>query len=248
MKLFLHRVLYILKSRFHDGHSLTVRVAFPVIFMSATLLGAALILPTDASYVRLTSSTGTVKTGETFYINVYAGAHIPVNAINIELKFPTNKIKIKNIDIGESVITLWTKEPYVENGRVILTGGTFRKGFLGEHLIATINAEALTDGEARFLADDVFMYAGDGSGREVSVGETGEESILIAVANDFGIINAAASIRIYTDINGDGKVGMDDILLFMKAWASQSTIFDFNRDNKMTFTDFAIILSDSFYK
>ena len=225
-----------------------MRYAFPVIFTTLAIVGAALILPTNASYVRLESNKKEMTAGEHFSVQVYVGAHTPVNAIDIELNYPKDQIKIDSIDTGGSVITIWTQEPYVENNSVIMRGGTFRKGFLGEHLIATVEATALKSGRAELKTNDIQMLAGDGTGNEVKVANSNAESIVIVVNNDDGAVTADASINISTDIDGDGKVTMNDILAFMTAWSSRQVVYDFNRDNKMNFRDFGIILSDSFYK
>ena len=147
---FLQRILYKFCHTCGAKRSRTVRYAYPLIFTTISLIGAAVILPDDASYVRITSNASEVKSGEEFTIDVYAGAHVPVNAVNIELKYFEDLIEIKSINTGKSVITIWTQEPYTESGKVILSGGTYRKGFIGEHLIASIKAEAKTSGQAIF--------------------------------------------------------------------------------------------------
>lgn len=248
MKLFIKRIAYYFYKNYHHDKNGTVRYAFPIIFTTLAVVGAALILPTNASYVRLESSTKNVKAGEKFSVSVFVGAHSPVNAIDIALSYPSNQIKINGINTGESVITLWTQEPYVENGKVIMRGGTFRKGFLGEHLIAKIEATALKSGTAEFKTSNIQMLAGDGTGNEVKVSSSNEQSLVLVVGNDDGEIVAKATVYISTDIDGDGKVTMNDILAFMSAWSNRQVIYDFNKDNRMNFRDFGIILSDSFYK
>jgi uncharacterized protein (DUF2141 family) len=61
-------------------------------------------------------------------------------------------------------------------------------------------------------------------------------------------LTGAIKVEVVTDIDGNGKVDDSDINSFMNAWKTQRSIFDFNGDGKMTFRDFAIILSDSFWK
>jgi hypothetical protein len=247
--LYVKRFLYFFYAQYYQKpKSSTVKYAFPLIFTTLTLIGAALILPTDSSYVRLESSVKSVSEGEEFFINVYVGAHVPVNAIDISLTYPKEQIDIKAIDVGQSVITLWTQDPYVEGNKVIMRGGTFRKGFLGEHLVAKVEAMALKSGTAEFKAGSIDLLAGDGTGSEVSVAPNESQSLVIEVGNESGEIVANATVFISTDIDGDGKVGMNDILAFMSAWSSQAVVYDFNRDNRMNFRDFGIILSDSFYK
>lgn len=243
-------VIYRLLHFFFHGYknnSKTVRYAFPLLFTTLSLIGAAIILPTDASYIRIESDTQYLEQGDNFFINVYAGAHVPINAVNIELKFPTDKMEVFAIDTGGSVITLWTEEPYVSGDKIIFSGGTYRRGFLGEHLVATVKFTALSSGRAEFTTTGVEMYAGDGSGSTVSVEDSGGESLVVLVESEDGVIIGSAEVVVVTDVNGDGVVNMTDIISFMSAWRNRQIIYDFNRDNRMNFVDFAIILADSFY-
>ena len=242
------RILYFFCTSCRPNSSRTVRFAFPLLFVAASFLGAAALLHDGQSYIRVESTTQSVTAGETFEIKVFAGAHVPVNAVDIAVMFPENQIKINTIDTGESVITIWTQDPFVDGNKVIMRGGTFRRGFIGEHEIATINATAIESGRADFSVGDTTLLAGDGSGSEVAVTEAGDESVTLFVANTDGTIGGDVEIAITTDINGDGGVGLDDVSSFMSAWRDQNVFYDFNKDRKMNFTDFAIILSDSFFK
>ncbi len=239
--------------------SRTVRYAFPMLFVVATAisLGANVINIINESYIHIESSKTTVKEKETFSIAVYAYAHIPVNAVDIKLTFPTQQVEITGIDTGQSVITLWTEQPYVENNTVILRGGTFRKGFKGKHLIATIQAKAKTSGLASFEISDVMLLAGDGSGSQVAVSNTNQAKAKLYIANKDGVftpentvsgLEGTVSVRIITDIDGDGDVSLTDVNQFLSAWSSRTQIFDFSGDGKMTFRDFGILLSDVFFK
>ncbi len=250
------KVIQSIIAPYRPNKSRTVRFAFPLFFGIAALLGAAVIDSETQSFIHIESSKNSVREGENFQIAVYASAHLPVNAVDIALDFPADQIEVTGIDVGESVITLWTVEPFIEDNTVVLRGGTFRKGFLGDHLIATVNAQAKTSGLATFEISDVMFLAGDGSGTEVSVSDSGEESAQLYIANKDGSftvqsndgsgIEASIIIRIVTDIDGDGEVSLADISRFMGAWTSKTQVYDFNGDGRMTFRDFAIILADSF--
>ena len=237
--------------------SRTVRYAFPLMFMMAAFLGANVIDSETKSFIEIESSTQSVREGQMFEIHIYASAHTPVNAVDIELTFPAEQVEITGVDTGESVITLWTEEPFVLNNTVVLRGGTNRKGFLGRHLIGTVNARANETGIAYFEVSNSTFLAGDGSGSEVAVTESGEESTQLYIVNADGTIEVSASdsdtglgakvtLRIVTDIDGDGDVSLQDVSRFLAAWNSRVEVFDFNGDGKMTFIDFAIILAHTF--
>lgn len=255
----LKKILYFFCTSCRPNTSPTVRYAFPLVFTVAALLGAAAVISNNKSYIHLESSVESVRAGETFQIDVFVSANVPVNAVDISLVFPKQQIIIMGIDTGESVITLWTQEPFVENDKVIMRGGTFRRGFIGDHKIATINAKAIESGLAKFSADEVTLLAGDGTGAEVKVADTEDDTTTLYVVNADGTseggdtddaigIKAVASVFIITDIDGDGKVTLGDISRFMSAWANKATIYDFNGDGVMSFRDFGIILADSFLR
>jgi hypothetical protein len=252
----IQRVIQSIIAPYRPNKSRTVRFAFPLLFVAAALMGANVIDSENQSFIHIETSDTSVREGDFFQIDVYISAHTPVNAVDVVLDFPKDQVDITGIDVGESVITLWTTEPYIENNTVVLRGGTFRRGFLGDHLIATINAQAKTSGLATFEVSDIMLLAGDGTGSEVSVSESGEESTQLLIASEDGTfvtantdgsgIEGDITLRIVTDIDGDGTVSLADISRFMGAWSSKTEVFDFSGDGRMTFRDFAIILADSF--
>ncbi len=244
---------------FFFGHmrskrSSTVRYAFPMVALLAAMLGLGAVSTSQQSSIRLESNVATVRDGQPFSVSVYVSAHVAINAVDIEVKVPPN-VEVMGIDRGESVITLWTTDPRVEGNTVILRGGTFRKGFIGEHLIATINAEARDSGLAEFTVTDALLLAGDGEGSSVSFDESAEGARLyianadgsFAEGGPVGTEGAIATIVI-TDIDGDGQVSLGDVSRFMVAWSSRTVLYDFNNDNRMNFKDFSIILSDVFFQ
>lgn len=247
----LTQIFYRVCTTCRPNKSATVRFAFPMAFVVVAALSVAAVITETESYVRLESSTANIKKGEIFWINVYAFAHTPVNAVDISLSFPQSKVEVTGIDTGESVLTLWTQKPYIENGAVILRGGTFRRGFVGEHLIATINMRGKATGVASFDTTGIKFLAGDGTGAEVEVENTNNPVNLYIYNQDteIGGIAADASFEVITDIDGDGEVTLKDVSMFMSAWfGGKSLRFDFNHDGKVSFSDFSIILADSFFR
>ena len=137
---------------------------FPAIISFVAMMGAAVITSKDVSYVRLETSDTTVEAGNQFSIDVFAYAHVPVNAVDVTLQFDSEAVEVLGVDRGQSVLTIWTRDPVIENGKVILQGGTYRKGFLKEHRIATINVRAKETGQSTFEATNVMLLAEYGAG------------------------------------------------------------------------------------
>lgn len=247
----LSQLFYSLCSTCRPNTSSTVRLAFPMLFMvAAAALGAATIVSEKHSYIKLVASTANIEAGKQFWVDVYAYAHTPVNAVDISLAFPKDQVEVIGIDTGQSVLTIWTEKPYVENGSVILRGGTFRRGFVGEHLIATVNMRGRATGIAHFETSGIRFLAGDGAGTEVPASSDSPVSLYIYDAeNAPENITAVASLEIVTDLDGDGEVTLRDVSLFMSAWfGDKGSRFDFNNDGHVSFRDFSIILADSFFK
>jgi hypothetical protein len=229
-------------------HSSTVRYAFPFVALAVVLVGAAATITQNSSYITIEARPQTVRSGEVFFIDVNAVAHTPVNAIDIVLEYPEAQMRVTGVDTGESVITLWTEQPYAKDGKLYMRGGTFRKGFVGEHLIARVRAEAVESGTAKIETSKVTFIAGDGKGTEISVSDAGYETARLYISNEDGSLVGIAEVQIITDINGDGEVGFDDINAFMSGWRNKNIIYDFNGDGKMSFRDFGILLTDYFFK
>lgn len=251
-------ILYVFCSTCRQRKSRTVRYAFPFVLGALAIVGAVTVTSDDQTIVEVESSKANVRAGETLELDVYVTAHKPVNAVDISVAVPTAQLEVMGIDVGESVITLWTEDPYTEDGTVFLRGGTFRKGFLGRHLIATINARAKETGLAYVTVTDSLLLAGDGDATEITAAANPSEEVKLYIAQEDGTFlsgdeaggtfEASAEVKIVSDIDGDGNVTLQDISQFMAGWRSQTTIYDFNNDGRMTFTDFAIILAHSFLK
>lgn len=240
------RILY--PTYYRSKERKTVHYAFPIIAVTALFTGLASVTTHSGSYITIETTPSTVKEGETFMIDVSVYAHTAINAVDITVEYPSSQMKIDGIDTGTSVLTLWPIEPYAEDGVVYLRGGVVRRGFLGEHTIARIRARATESGLAQVSLGDASLIAGDGLGTEVKVERVSESQTKIMVNAIDGLLSGRASVAIVTDIDGDGFVDLSDISAFMGAWLTRGKVYDFNNDGRMTFRDFSILLSDSFFK
>ncbi len=228
------------------GQQGTVRYAFPMVLSAALMLGLAAVVSDNSSYITIETPNHPVTTGQVFFITVKITAHTPVNAIDIALSYPENNLEIKSIDTGTSVITLWAEEPKAERGIITLRGGTFKRGFLGEHTVARIRVVAKEGGLAYVRTSEARLVAGDGLGSDVAVRKTGGAAE-VTVTGESSTLVATGEVTIVTDIDGDGKVDIRDISAFMAAWFTREKTFDFNGDGRMTIRDFSILLADSFF-
>jgi len=230
--------------------SSTVRQMFPLVLGLLAFLGAQSIA-TQGSFIRLAPSATTVLQGERFSIDIYANAHVPVNAVDVTIEYLPEAIEVLSVDKAQSVLTIWTKEPEITNNTIALSGGTFRRGFIGEHLLATIKVQAKHTGKTEFMVKNAELLAGDGKGTPVSVtgvGDASKKSFVIYDENEEpSKITANIGVKITTDIDGDGEVTLRDISSFMASWHAKDVTYDFNSDGRMNFVDFSIILAKSFF-
>ena len=227
----------------------TVRYMFPAVLGAVAIMGALSISATSNSFVILQTEIQAVESGELFEMKILTSAHTPVNAVDITVQFPKDKLEVFSVDRGQSVLTIWTEDPVVTAKTVRFSGGTFRRGFIGKHEIATINFRALEPGQYKVRVSDATLVAGDGTGSEVLVTSQPAETIALFNFDENTppeAIKVAVASNLVTDVNNDGRVTLQDISAFMGAWSNQSRMFDFDRDGKMTFRDFSIILADYF--
>jgi hypothetical protein len=232
------------------AHYETVRYAFPVVFVAAFVASLAAVVSSNQSFVSIETTAQTVARDQEFYVDVKVSAHVPINAVDLQIAYPEHTVAIEGIDTGRSVITLWTEEPYARNGTIYLRGGTFRQGFVGEHTIARIRVRAREAGEAQLAVRETALVAGDGRGTPVTVSQNPSRNALkiLVTGTADGVITGEAVLAVVTDANGDGQVNVGDITLFMSAWLTREHFYDFNNDGKMTFRDFSILLADSFLR
>lgn len=222
-----------------------------IIATLAVGLLAAVSLSTQSSSVsiQLPGGGSTVTVGESFQVEVVVDAQEPINAVEIDLLYPEKYLVVEQIREGESVLTIWTEKPTAENGVIHARGGTFRRGFSGEHRIFALTARATQAGTFSIRPQQILLLAGDGSGTEVTLSASDVPPLQLTAEGLGGVevddIDETTS-KGGVDINGDGEVSMQDISIFMSAWGNQETVYDFTGDNRMSFSDFSVILARFF--
>lgn len=224
----------------------TVRFAFPLFFGSVALFLAS-ATASNLSMVKIFAPESAVKVGQAYTVDIFVEATVPVNAIDLEIKFPSELVDITAINQKQSVITTWKDQPSIGNGTVRLTGGTFKRGFLGEHFIVTLKVVPKRVGRAEFSVSYAELLAGDGTGQSVAINRQAAESRSFLYIYDdktpIEEVKTALGVAETVDINGDGKVTLQDISIFLSNWRSKESLYDFNNDGKMDLRDFSILLT-----
>lgn len=244
MKTFLKKIISILHWRLPKEQR-PVRfmhsIAITVTFASLVALLVTNLTATQASRVSLTASEQIVQPEQQFKIDVYIDATVPINAASLDVQFDPARVEVLGINRGESVITLWTEDPRVENNKVLLRGGTYRKGFIGRHLIATIRVKALSEGHAAFAMANIQLLSGDGTGNSVPYStQDNPPRVTIATANSQ--LATETEVRSLADLDSTERITMREVSIFMAAWSNREVLYDFNNDGKMDLRDFSILL------
>lgn len=126
--------------------------------------------PVFAATVYLTPSSQTVFEGDTFIaeIKLNTGGET-VNALELNLTFSQDLLKVIEINKGGSVLNLFTKEPSASNGKISFSGG-MPGGFKGEGTIGKIIFSAQKTGQVQFnFQSDSQILLNDGRGTSAQV-------------------------------------------------------------------------------
>ena len=205
----------------------------------------------ENNVVIISSSSDVVLVGQPFYVDVHVRAVDDINAVDLEISYPETILSIDSIRTGESVLSIWTHEPTATNGQIRLSGGTFRRGFSGEHRIIRLGATALESGNIELAFTKTDLIEGDGDGSRITLEHIDRQGLSLRAvsrqeAEVEGLTQIVQETILRTDLTGDGRVTMADISMFLSAWANQDIVYDFDGDGRMTFRDFSIILADYF--
>jgi len=226
-----------IKKKYKKGrykNSSTVKYMFSLVFLLSLYAVIALVISSNDNKIIISVPATAMEQKKIFPIDIFAEVFEPVNALRLEISISgTADVEVFGIDRGQSVITLWTEDPYVANNIIYLEGGTYRRGFVGKHKIATLQMRALKDGDIQLTVRSVEFLAGDGTGRNVTVGLSPTAKVKIGE----NVLDNRSRI----DINQ--PIGLRDISIFMADWRSGKSEFDFNNDGKVNFVDFSILLS-----
>lgn len=229
-----------------------VRRFFSTGLLALTVAGllTAANLSSPSSTVFLTSPNSIAVVGEQFYLDVRVGTNREVNTVAMDIMYPDDRLTINQLRDGESVLSIWTETPRANDGVITLSGGTFRRGFTGEHRIIRIAATPIKAGEVTLQPGNVQLLVGDGTGDQLTLDAEQIKPFTIRVVDRDALSSELSGVLtdggIRGDLTGDGRVTMQDISIFMSAWTAGSPVYDFTGDGRMTFRDFSVLLANFF--
>lgn len=136
-----------------------------------------------------------------FSVRILVDSDQPLNAYSLEWNFPPQTVELVSFNNGNSLISVWQKQPIVfKGGGVELNGGSITpfSGEGGELLMA--NFKAIKEGEAVFSLGNVAVFLANGKGTKVIP----QTKIL-----SFAVTPVVADL-LPQDIAGQGLVVLED--------------------------------------
>jgi len=138
-----------------------------VFLLSLTLFVAA---PVFAAEIRLDAQKSEINSGEQFLVDIIIHSEESLNAVEGRLIFPADKLLIKEIRDGNSVINFWVEKPRLEASGVILFSGITPGGFSGaNNNIFSVVFEAKNTGIASVALQNTKALQNDGLGSQTAL-------------------------------------------------------------------------------
>ncbi len=216
----------------------TVKFSFSIMVgaLGAFLLANS-ISSTNNNFVFLSATKTSFTEGEQFFVDVMVSVDEPINTVSATVNFSSDIIEAEGVNVGRSVLTLWAEEPTITGNQIVFSGGSFKRGFKGEHLLGTIKFIAKKSGQAEVVIKNVKLLAGDGLGSEVV--SSIKSGLVLRVYQEGESIPETTIV----DFNGEKEITLKDISIFITNWKNGEKIFDLNKDGKVNLVDFSILLA-----
>jgi hypothetical protein len=137
------------------------------VYTFALLSLVTLTSPVFAAEIRLDAHKVEITPGEQFSVDVIVHSSESLNAIEGNLVFPEDKLKVKEIYDGNSVVNFWVEKPRVETSNTIVFSGITPGGFTGaNNTIFRVIFEAKNTGVASIMFYGVKILQNDGLGTQ----------------------------------------------------------------------------------
>ena len=263
----------VLRDRIRSAPGILALSVIGIILLAGMLQGAKIVglfaaatsslaLSPAVMYFIPYSST-TLSPGETVEVDVNINARVPVNALGITIKFPTDMIDVVGFSKQRSFLDLWTEDTSIreDSGEIHFSGGTTRTGgLLGTSTALTITLQAKRPGTATLTFENADVYASDGTGallasknRSITFtipSPAPSPTVTIAAPASSGALVLSNSVSApqapSADFNNDGSVNLVDMsILVLHTLGSYDTRYDLNMDGVITISDLSILYSKS---
>ncbi len=162
--------------KFKNIKKFSILILFFIFFITSEKVFA---VDQNNAKVYFQSAVSVVAPKSEFLVSVYFHTLDPVNAFDLEVVYPQDKLQFLNSDNTNSVVDIWQSSPTIlPNGNLRLTGGIL-KAFNGTGgLIIKMSFRAEKTGKIALFLVKNNLYLADGKGTEVKA-DTEIFSILI---------------------------------------------------------------------
>jgi hypothetical protein len=150
-----------------------IKQAKGIFVLLLILSGLAVTAPparAESASLFLTPNTGSFVVDSTFEVSVYLDTQgESINTIELNIKFPPDKLQLVSSSTGKSIIGIWTSQPKYNNqaGTIYLVGGIPGGINVSKGLISTFTFRVRAVGSAVVKFDNSRVLLNDGLGTEV---------------------------------------------------------------------------------
>jgi len=211
-------------------------------------------LPPATTTIFFEPGDSTLASGATTSIDVDINTNTAINALGATVVFPTSTIAVTGIDTQKSFINLWIENATTSGtpGQMHFSGGTTQRGgFTGAGTVLTLTVQGVGAGTSTLDFKNVQVYPSDASGKNIDT-QLRPLTLTVAPAPPPAVVAAAGgaggaeAVRIVPsgDFNGDGKVDLTDLSIFIAhSIGAYDARYDLNGDGVVGLTDLAILLA-----
>lgn len=209
---------------------------------------------TTLATMRLEPIQSIVLLDEEFIVNVVVESSQSVNAFQGVIRFDDNLLQVNSIEYNTSIANLWVKEPWYSSGdgTISFAGGTTQPGgFVGTGSLLSVVFTPRSVGTVTVSLEEARLMEHNGFGTDAelapsidalfsvqNIEESAQEIGAVSISKQVTILDETANL----DLNGDGKVTVADISIFMVNIFGSNPRYDFNNDGKVNLADLSILL------
>ncbi|MSU74359.1 hypothetical protein EXS57_01100 [Candidatus Kaiserbacteria bacterium] len=152
------------------GQDKTMNIFIKTTSTFLLLLALYTATPVFAAEIRLDAHKAEVNSGEQFLLDIVIHSEESLNAVEGRLVFPADKLIVKEIRDGNSVVNFWIEKPRIESSGIILFSGITPGGFSGANSsIFSVVFEAKNTGLASVVLQNTKALKNDGLGTETAL-------------------------------------------------------------------------------
>ena len=139
-----------------------------LIFLFIFLATSQSVFAEESFKIYFKGPEGPVAPGSEVVVGVFLESTVPINAFDLEISYPKDKLEFLDSDNTGSIVNIWQNKPNVSSiGKVGFSGGIL-KAFSGkEGFLVRISFRSLSPGAPKLSFTKSNLYIANGKGTEV---------------------------------------------------------------------------------